>query len=244
MALTVTVLGCTGGFPGPGDACSGYLIEGGGVRVVIDLGPGTMANLQHHIGLAELDAVVLSHVHPDHWVDFTVLNTALTYGIPRTGVPVFGTATTREAATAVLGELAPVWAWTDITDGSTATVGGLSFQFRRTDHYVETLAVRVSDGERSLAYSADTGPDFSFAAFDAPIDLALCEATMRNEEEPDGVLHLSARQAGSMARDAGVERLVLTHFPPGAVLSVYEEAGSEAFGGVVGMASIHATFEA
>lgn len=242
MGLTITVLGCAGGFPGPDDACSGYLVEGGGVRVVFDLGPGTMANLQHHIGLADLDAVVLSHQHPDHWVDFAVLNTAFTYELLRTDAPVYGTPETRAAATAVLGDLSPTWAWTDIADGDTIRIGGLTVDFRQTEHYVTTLASRATDGERSVAYSADTGPGWSFASFGAPIDLAVCEATMRTEQEIDGVLHLSARQAGEMCRAAGVRSLVLTHFPVHADRAVYEAAGSAAFGAPVGMASTHARF--
>jgi mycothiol synthase len=71
--LTVTILGCAGSYPGPDTACSGYLVQGGGVSVVLDLGPGTLANLQRHVGLDGIDAVVLSHSHPDHWVDLTGL---------------------------------------------------------------------------------------------------------------------------------------------------------------------------
>ncbi len=243
MAIRVTVLGCAGGFPGAGDACSGYLVEGGGTRIVLDLGPGVMANLQHHVDLADLDAVVLSHCHPDHWVDFTVLNTAFTYNLGRTEVPVYGTAETRERAEAVLGDLAPTWSWTDIADLDVIAIGGLEVSFSVTDHYVYTLAARVTDGDVAVGYSSDTGPDWSFAAFGAPIDLALCETTMRTDEEPDAVLHLSGRQAGAMCRAAGVGRLVITHLPPGADAAGHEAEAAEAFGHPVEVARTHAVFE-
>lgn len=245
MALRVTVLGCTGGYPGAGEACSGYLVEGGGVRIALDLGPGSLANLQRHVPLEALDAVVLSHEHPDHWVDFTVLNTAFTYQLARTDVPVFGTAETRTMADVVVGPLAPTWAWNDVADGDAVTVGGLTLSFSRTDHYVHTLAVRVADGERSLAYSADTGPGWSFAAFGEPVDLAVCESTMLESEEPDGILHLSARQAATMCQAAGVGRLVLTHFSTGADPEQHRAAAAAAgFTGPVEVAAVHATFEA
>ncbi|HMC51941.1 MAG TPA: MBL fold metallo-hydrolase, partial [Acidimicrobiales bacterium] len=83
MALTLTVLGCDGSYPGPGGACSGYLVRGGGVRLWLDAGSGTMANLQRHVGLDEIDAVVLSHEHPDHWTDLEAYYVACAYGIER-----------------------------------------------------------------------------------------------------------------------------------------------------------------
>jgi len=67
--MKLTVLGCSGSYPGPGGAASGYLVEADGTRIWLDAGSGTLANLQRHIGLDAVDAVVLSHEHPDHWAD-------------------------------------------------------------------------------------------------------------------------------------------------------------------------------
>ncbi|HNH96176.1 MAG TPA: MBL fold metallo-hydrolase, partial [Microthrixaceae bacterium] len=67
--LAVTVLGCGGTFAGAGNACSGYLVRGGGTAVLLDCGPGVLSSLQHHLEPTELDAVVVSHSHPDHWGD-------------------------------------------------------------------------------------------------------------------------------------------------------------------------------
>ena len=78
MALTLTVCGCTGSYPGPDAACSGYLISSGDTHVLLDAGPGVLAAMQHHITIAELSAVVLTHAHTDHWTDLCGLNTALT----------------------------------------------------------------------------------------------------------------------------------------------------------------------
>lgn len=244
MGLTLTVLGCTGSYPGPGEACSGYLVQGGGVSVLVDAGPGALANLQRHLSLTDLDAVVLSHAHPDHWTDLMVLRTAWKYGLGREGLRVLGTAENRDMADVVAhGELAPTVDWQVVGDGATASVGGLELRFSATDHYTETLAVRAEAGGRSIAYSADTGPGWNLARFDAPLDLALCEATFETDADADGVLHLSATQAAASARDAGAERLVLTHLQTGADAAAYAARARAVFDGPVDVAQIDSRFE-
>ncbi len=243
--LRVTVLGCSGSYPGPGEPCSGYLVRGGGATVVVDLGPGTLATLQHHVDLRDLDAVILSHAHPDHWTDLCVLRTAWKYALGRSGLVVHGTADNRARAEAVIDDgLAPTIDWTTVTDGDTAQIGPLSVSFSRTDHYVETLAVRVEMDGVAMAYSADTGPGWSFAAFGAPIDLAICEASHLAADEPLGILHLSARQAGRMCRDAGVRSVVLTHLVPGSDPGPAVSEAAAAFGAPVHLARPHDTHEA
>lgn len=244
MGLSVTVLGNAGSYPGPAGACSGYLVEGGGASVLVDAGPGVMANLQEHLALAQLDAVVLSHSHPDHWTDFMVLRTALKWDLERIGLPVYGTEELRHMADVIAGSgLPPTVDWQVVGGGDTVTIGPMTATFSVTDHYVDTLAVRIDLEGRSLAYSADTGPDWSFSSLGDGIDLALCEATYATDAEVAGILHLSATQAGAMARGAGVERLVLTHLHPGSDPEVHRRHAEESFGGPVSIAQIHERYD-
>lgn len=240
--LELTVLGCSGSYPGPGRACSGYLVRAGGTNVVVDMGTGTLANLQTHLDPAALDAVVLTHEHPDHWTDLTAVRVLLRYGLGRSGLVVFGTEGTRAMAENVCGRLAPTFEWVTIDDGHRHTVGGVTLTFSATDHYVPTMAVRCDGAGRSLAYSADTGPGWSFARLGEGIELALCEATTLADGEGDGVLHLSARQAGAMARAAGVPRLVLTHLLPTLDPAAAQREAATAFGQPVEVAHEGATF--
>jgi ribonuclease BN (tRNA processing enzyme) len=242
MGLTVTVLGCSGTYAAPGNACTGYLVGDGETSVWLDCGPGTLANLQSHVALSDLDALVISHVHPDHWTELPVLRNALKYGVHREGFPVYGTAEVKLRAEAALGEsITPTIDWTTIDSSMRVEVGGLRFSFSQTDHPVETLAMRVAADDVALAYSADTGPGWSFTAFTdrgEAIDLALCEATLTPEFEGQAP-HLSAREAGERARAAGARRLVITHHWPGVDLGAAGDQAATAFGGPVEIAAVH-----
>jgi ribonuclease BN (tRNA processing enzyme) len=242
--LRLTVLGCSGTYAGPGQACSGYLVEAAGTRVLLDAGPGTLGALQRHVALTDLDAVVVSHAHPDHWLELPVLRNALRYVIGRDDLPVFGTAGTRELTeTVVGGDLAPTFRWSTIDASAALEVGPLQLRFSRTDHPVETLAVRVDAGGRSLAYSADTGAAWSVAELGDGIDLFVCEASLTEAEE-DRVQHLSAAQAGAMGAAAGVGRLVITHLVPGVEPEAQRTAAARHFGADVELAESGRTFEA
>ena len=245
MGLNITVLGCSGSYSAPGLACTGYLVESGTTRVWLDAGPGTLANLQRHRQLTEIDAIVVTHEHPDHWLDLAMAYIACRYFLDRPPMPVYGTAGTRELAQALAGahDLAPTIDWRVISDGDSATIGDQQWRFSRTDHPVETLAPRVDSGGRSFAFSADTGDGWSFASLGEGIDLGLCEATYLHEDLVQPSPHLSALQAGAMAADAGVERLLLTHLAPGSDAPAFGREATEAFGAPVELVEVDRRYE-
>ena len=236
--LSLTVLGCDGSWPGPGGACSGYLVRSSTTTVLLDAGPGTFANLQLVCDPASLDAVVLSHHHSDHWTDLLGLETHARFAAGAAGVRVLAPAGL--AARTGLAE-SPVVTWRTVTDGSSEQVGDLTLRFSRTQHAGETLAVRVSGGGRSLGYSADSGPGWALADLGDGLDLVLCEATYTAADE--GRLdHLSGRQAGEQARKAGARRLVVTHRWPTVDAGTLVAEAASAFGGPVDQAVIGKEF--
>lgn len=225
------MLGCSGSGPGPDSPASGYLLEAGDARLVMDLGNGTLGALQRHLDPWDLDGVLFSHLHPDHCADFASLVVHRRYH-PRPPfdatvrrLPVHAPAEAPDRFAAAFAPSAQERADTDLTDvftfhplsdGASATVAGAALLSRRVDHPCEAYALRVEQGGRSLVYSGDTGPCDALVELARGADVLLCEATWPHtgvwEEPPPGV-HLSGRQAGEHAAAAGVERLLITHVP-------------------------------
>jgi ribonuclease BN (tRNA processing enzyme) len=234
--LSVTVIGCSGGYSSGESSCSSYLVQSPTTSVLLDAGPGSSIELQRHLQLENLDAIVLSHEHPDHWTELPSLYHAFKYFL-FTSVPVFGTEGTHRLLDGLIPDAtSTAFEWTDINPSSEVTIGDLDFTFSLTDHPVETLAIRVQHGERALVYSADTGPGWSPEEFDAPIDVMIYEASLTVDFEGQDIPHVSGREAGLRAAAAGVGQLVLTHVNPGGDPEARRHEAEQVFPGAIHLA--------
>ncbi len=233
MTLSLTVLGCDGGYPGPGGAGSGYLVQAGGRNLLLDLGPGCLSRLQQAVGVEELDGVVITHEHPDHRQDLEGLAVALHFAERPRRIPVLAPKGVRDLM--YFREWEELQ-WVEVADRDQLEVAGMRLRFSRTDHGPETLAVRVDAAGVSLGYSADTGPGWSLGELGEGLDLALCEATWTAAEE-GRAQHLSGRQAAAMAREAGSRALLITHRWPTIPASKVAQEASLEFGRPVLVAS-------
>lgn len=242
--LSVTVLGSSGTYAGYGNACTGFLVRSATTSVMLDAGPGSFANLQRHLDPRDLDAIVVSHSHPDHCLDLPVMRNALKYVLDVDELPLYSTQHTIELTDGIAtGGVGTTFVTNVIADGAEFAVGDLRFRTSRTDHPVETLATRVDSGDRSFAFTSDTGPQWSLAQLGSGIDLAVTEATYLAGTDEATPVHLSATEAGTMARHAGVGRLVVSHvLPTVAVAEVLAEV-SDAYGAPVEWAEPHRTFD-
>jgi ribonuclease BN (tRNA processing enzyme) len=246
--LSITVLGCAGTWSSAESACSGYLVSDGTTRVWIDCGPGTLSALQHHVELAEIDALVVTHQHPDHCIELPVIRNAMVYGLGVERLPLYAPRSVFSLLEMLVGArgISPSFTPKMIGDRSVAVVGTIRLEFSRTDHPVETLAVRadpVDGSSGAIVYSADTGPGWSLSRFGEGIDVAMVEATLLAGETGEaGTVHLTAAQAGADARASGVRTLVVTHVPPTGDVEAHRCEAEEAFGAPVHAAHPHDTF--
>ncbi len=214
--MKLTVLGCAGSFPGPNAACSAYLVESAGYRLLVDFGTGALGALQRHGDPYALDAIVLTHLHADHIFDACSYVVARRYhpegALPR--IPVYGPAGTRERLMAAYGPfeepLDDVYEFRALCE-DTRRIGPFDVTAERVAHPVETYGLRLTADGRSLAYSSDTGPCEALVRLAHQADVLLCEATFVDGMPNPPNLHLTGREAGEHARKAGVHRLLLTH---------------------------------
>jgi ribonuclease BN (tRNA processing enzyme) len=223
--MELTILGGSAAGPNPGQGCSGYLVESGTTRVVVDLGPGTFPELRRYVDYRLLDGVVLSHGHLDHFLDILTLRYALAYN-PVAAVrplplwlPPGGLALLARLAQAILDhpdidEFLSVFDANQYEPDASLTIGELDFHFHPTVHYVPCWAMRISNGvDGDLFYTADTGPAANLAAVATGSHLIIAEGTDRgiSHEPYESRGHLTPAEAGALARDAGANILVLSH---------------------------------
>lgn len=210
-ALGLTVLGCATPYPGVDNPCSGYLAGGGGTRIWMDAGTGTLGPLQRHARLDELDAIWISHLHADHSADLlTAYYGALYADINlRAPIPLYGPPGIADRLAGFLtngptrSPIESAFAITELYDGHEATIGTLHLTTRAVEHGIPAFAVRIESEERSLVYSGDTAPCAALSELADGCDVLLCEA----DGTEDG--HHTPEQAGETA--AGAARLIVTH---------------------------------
>lgn len=249
--MRLTVIGCSGSVPGPDSPASCYLVEAEGFRMLLDLGNGALGPLQRHCGVGEVDAVLLSHLHPDHCMDLLPLYVARTYdnsgGYPV--IPVYAPRGAGEHLARAYGKaerpgLSGCFDFREWTEGS-HEIGPFRVAVARVAHPVPTFAMRVEHGGRALAYSGDTGPCQALVALSRGVDLAVFESSFE-EGRDDGAppdLHLTGGQAGQHAAKASAGRLLLTHLPPWNDPDVSLAAAREAFDGPVDLATCGSAYD-
>lgn len=218
--MKLTVIGCAGSFPAPDSPCSAYLVEAEGFKLLIDFGSGSLGNLQNFINPHDLDAVILTHLHADHFFD------ACPYAVMRRYAPtgpyeplrVYGPENTHQRLVDAYGGEGEhrCAGLTDVYDvhtlkPSTFDLGPFSITVDRVTHPVETFGVRLEYLGRSLTYSSDTGPSAALDRLAAHCDVLLAEAAYTEERENPKGVHLTGKEAGECATKAGAGRLLLTH---------------------------------
>lgn len=243
--MRLTVLGRSGGYPRPGEACAGYLVEDGEARLLLDVGYGVVSRLLQRWDPRSIGAVLLSHLHPDHVADFPAFQLALEYAPfpPQRWAarpPVLAPGGTREHLMAFgpEGEGSRIVGGFDfhvMTGSGSRQLLGFTIRWERVRHAVEAYALRLERDGRSLVYTGDTGVCEGIERLARGADLLLAEATFPEglQEASAAFVHLSGLTAGRLAARAGARRLLLTHFFPCTDPIEEVNAATAEFGGPV-----------
>lgn len=245
--MRVSVIGSSGTFPTPTNPASGYIIENGSTRIWCDAGPGTFTALPLAYDL--IDAVFISHRHPDHCADIFAAYHAWTFiPEPRDGIPLYANGDVLEHLAAFLDSSVEeafqgTFDLRELSDGDHVVEGDIALNVVSMNHSVPALGSNwIGDG-RSLFFTGDTGPGDWTDALDG-VHIMMSEAALQGEREDDGFDgHLTASEAGLIARDAGVDKLVLTHIPPYLDKSVSVAEAEASFGRAVSLATPGTRFD-
>jgi len=263
--MRITVLGKSPSWQDAGGACSGYLIEDGDAKLLLDCGNGVFSKLRERLDYVDLDAILISHLHADHFLDVVPYAYALTYAPRQQPVPVGGYPGTDNPARPRLiaptgarqcfRQVVGAWGNEDLVEnafaleeydaGSTVEVGPIRARFREVPHFTTTYAINFSssNGGGRITYGADSRPAEELVEIARDTDLLLIEATLPRPERTGVRGHMTPSEAGDHARRAGARRVVLTHISDELDPDWAREQGSGAFGARVDLAREGAVYE-
>jgi ribonuclease BN (tRNA processing enzyme) len=218
--MKLTVIGCAGSFPAPDTPCSAYLVEAGGYRLLIDFGTGSLGELQKHLDPHLIDAVIVTHLHADHFFDACAYAVMRRYAsdAPKHPLPLYGPTGVADRIVAAYGgqgelcspNMSDVYDFRELQPG-TFELGPLTLTVDRVAHPVETYGLRVEHAGSSLAYTSDSGPCQALEALATHCDVLLAEASYLEGRENPKDVHLTGKEAGEYATKSGAARLLLTH---------------------------------
>lgn len=254
--MHVTVLGKSPAWQDASGACSGYLVEEGDFTLLLDCGSGVFSKLRRICDYVDVDAVLISHLHADHFLDLVPFSYALTYAPRQQPVPVGGFPGTKwpahpdlyipSGATEVLRRIVGCWGPDDLIDNAFGIqeyreqdeleIGPLQVRFCEVPHFTVTYAIELSSNGTRFTFGADCSPNEQLIRFAQNTDLLLIEGTLPRPERTGIRGHLTPREAGEHARQAGARRMVLTHYSDEMDPEWARAEAADAYGGPVELA--------
>lgn len=244
--MNIRILGASGPYPAAGAATSGYLVESGDTRVLVDCGSGVVSELLSHVQATDLTAVVITHHHHDHVADLGILSYKLLIdqrlGKRTEPLPLYVYEKSLDYLKKWIG--GNDFTFHPLIPGQPVEINQLQVSTVPVDHAIPCGATRIQDGSSSFVFSGDTGICDNLYSIAEGTDFFLCEASwLEKDKGPREIGHLTAKEAGQIAAQAQVKRLCLTHiFPEYDEAALLVEAQSE-FSGEVTIAHQGATFQ-
>jgi ribonuclease BN (tRNA processing enzyme) len=262
--VRLTVLGKSPAWSDAGGACSGYLIEADGTSLLLDCGNGVFGKLRSRLDYVDVDVVVISHLHADHFLDLVPFSYALSYAPRQQPVPVPPWPGTDDPARPVLHvpvgarevfrRIVGAWGSEDLIEkafdlheyapGDVVEAGSMRVRFAEVPHFLRTHAVEISSRTRGrITFGADHRPSPELVEFARDTDLLLIEATLPRPERAGPRGHLTPSEAGEHGRDAGARRVVLTHISDELDAEWAQQEAARTFGAPVELAREGAVYE-
>lgn len=214
--MKLTILGNNGPFPAAGGACSGYLVQSESANILIDCGNGTLSNLQKVISFDKLDAIILTHLHSDHISDMHVLKYAVQIKRKRGQfdhlIKVYAPPEPRDEYQRL--DVRDAFILDAISEDTALQIGDINLTFSQMKHPVMDFAVAMESNGKRFVFSGDTSWTDAIVSFAKGADLLMLDAGLLVRDYGEGAPHLTAEQCGIAALEAGVKKLILTHFWP------------------------------
>lgn len=251
--MKVTILGTSAAYPGPGQACSGFLIQQSDTNLLIDCGTGVLSNLQKFLEPWKVSDIVISHMHADHFIDLIPYRYALRYGpdnshgtrphlhVPRGGIEVLEHVVSPFSESD--GFFNEVFEVSEYDPKTLLKVGNLYLVFALVDHYIPSYAMSIV-GVRKVAYTSDTGPCPALLEIAQDADTLICNVGRCLDPDRDSLWgHLRPSDAGILAREARAKRLLLSHLWPGCKRTISLDEAVREFGGPTELAEECRTYD-
>ncbi len=239
--MKLTVLGGAGAWPPALGACSGYLIEDDGFRLLIDPGYGTLPRLLEIVPAESIDAVLISHGHPDHVADLNPLLRARAMSDdPPPRLPAYALPDALRPVLALdqVRSLADACEVREFEAGKAFPIGPFGIESRSLPHFVPNAGFRITANGVSVTYTGDAGPSDDLVELAGSTNLLLAEATYVDSVPAASAANLNcALEVGRQAKRAGAARLVLTHLWPGTDPEASHAAASRGFPEWIGVAA-------
>jgi ribonuclease BN (tRNA processing enzyme) len=261
--VQLTILGKSPSWPDAGGACSGYLVEEQGFRLLLDCGPGVFGKARELIDYATVDAVLITHMHSDHFLDLIPFSYALAYaprqqpvpvgGYPGTDCPACPPLHAPPGAIEVFRHIVCCWGKEDLIEtafeiseyepSADLEVGPFTVRFCEVPHFIPTFAVDLTSHDTRFTFSADCSPNEELVGFARDTQLLLIEATLPRPERTGIRGHLTPGEAGDHGRRAGAQRLILTHYSDELDPAWVQSEAEQTYGDSVELAREGAVYE-
>ena len=235
--MKLTALGVWGGYPTRDAGTTSYLLQSEeGFNFLLDAGSRAVTELEHELSPNDLDAIILSHYHEDHIADLGALRQYRQLQTVKPEVlPIYGHQENEYEFSKLSLENVSEGIAYDVENGT--SVGPFDIQFLKTVHPVICYAMRIVERATGqvLVYTGDTGYFAELVDFSKDADILLADVYFFKEHYtkyshmPN---HLSSVEAGEIAAQANVKKLILTHLPQVGDLQVLREEAQEAAGNI------------